>query len=155
MKFRDLPENNGSKNFIKLKDQEAIEGICMGDLHEFSIIWENGKSRVVPEGTPKSSFRFRVNFIVKEGTTYVAKVLEQSATVYRQLAELDAEYGLDTIVVKIKRNGTGTDTAYTIMPMVKKPLTKEVLDHLKTIPLNDLSTDSSPRGIDSHEEIPF
>ena len=155
MKFRELPENGGPKNFIKLKDKESIEGICMGDIHEFSVLWENGKSRIVPEGTPKAGFRFRINFITKEGSVYVAKILEQSATVYRTLGELHDEYDLSTIVVRITRNGTGTDTTYSVLPLLKKQLTKEILEHLKTVPLNELSTDSAPKGVDSGEEIPF
>jgi hypothetical protein len=155
MKFRDLPESNGARNFLKLKDQEVAEGVFLGDLHEFSVLWENGKSRIVPDGTPRASFRFRVNFVMKEGPVFVAKIFEQGAVVYKQLAELHEEYDLSTTIVKIKRNGVGVDTSYSVLPMVKKPLTPETMAHLKTIQLNDLSTDSAPKGVDSSEEIPF
>lgn len=157
MKFkRDIPEAGGSKNFLKLKDKESVKGIFYGDPHEFSILWENGKSSVVPDGTPKSSFRFRINFITKEGPSYVAKIFENSATVYRQLGDLHEEYNLQETVVKITRNGTGMETTYSILPL-KDPVTPELKEHLKTIELNDLETrkDNKPPAFDADENIPF
>jgi hypothetical protein len=156
MRFREIPDTGGSKNFLKLKDKESVSGIFMGDIQEFYILWENGKSRVVPEGTSGAKFRFRVNFLVKEGSVYVPRIFEQGLTVYRLLAELDHEYGLDTIMVKVTRNGTGTDTTYSALPLLKQQITKETLAHLKTVELFPLGAEKNSSQSDFEaEEIPF
>lgn len=158
MKFRDLPDSGGSKNFVKLKDKESISGIFMGDVHEFFTVWENGKTKHVPEDTPGASLRFRVNFVVKEGAVYVPKIFEQSKTVYRQLSELHEEYDLESIVVKITRNGSGkNDTTYSFLPILKQPLSAQAVEHLKTIqllPLVDHEHSQAPVNSDG-DEIPF
>lgn len=154
MQFRkDLPES-GSKNYLKLKDKESISGIFMGELHEFFILWENKKSREVTEGTPDAKFRFRVNFVTKEGAVYVPKIFEQGSIVYRQLAELHEEYDLEKTVVKITRNGTGTDTTYSLLPLLKQVVTKDVADHLKQIELLPLEGKAAP-SIESDTDFSF
>ncbi|MGE3756894.1 MAG: hypothetical protein AB7H97_04020 [Pseudobdellovibrionaceae bacterium] len=157
MKFRkDLPEAGSGKTFVKLKDKESIQGIFIGDIHEFFTVWENGKSRVVPEGTPKAGFRFRINFIVKEGAAYVPKIFENGPTLYSQLSDLHDEYGLENIVVKITRNGTGLDTTYTIMPLIKQQVTKDLAAHLATIELLKLEDkDSSGAANAGVDDLPF
>ena len=155
MQFRkDLPESGGSKNFLKLKDKESISGIFMGELHEFFVAWENGKSRVVAEGEDGAKFRFRINFVVKEGAVYVPKIFEQGLTVYRQLSELHDEYGLDSIVCKITRNGTGTDTTYSLLPLLKQTISKEVALHLAKIELLPLEV-HAPKAERQEESEPF
>lgn len=158
MKFRnesEMPNTGGSNNFVKLKDKESITGIFMGDLHEFFVLWEGGKSREVPEGTPEAKFRFRVNFITKEGSVYVPKIFEQGSIVYSQLADLHNEYDLEKIVVKITRNGTGTDTTYSILPLIKQTLTKEVAEHLKNVELLPLQSKPKANGNFQDEDLPF
>lgn len=145
MKFRrDIPDGGGgSKNYVKLKDKESVSGIFIGDIHEFHVVWEGNKTRIVPEGTPEAKFRFRLNFVVKEGTAFVPRIFEQGLTVYRQLAELNEEYGLDQIVVKITRNGIGTDTSYSLLPLLKQEISKETAQFLKTLELLPLETKPS------------
>lgn len=157
MNFRkDIPEGGGgSKNFLKLKDKESVVGIFMGELHEFSVTWEGGKSSIVPEGTPNSKFRFRVNVVIKEGAVYVPKIFEQGLMVYKSLAELHEEYNLQSIAVKITRNGTGTDTTYSLLPLLKQAPTKETLAHLKTIELLPLVSTNKAETSDEHPEVPF
>jgi hypothetical protein len=161
MKFRkDLPDSGG-KNFVKLKDKESISGIFMGDTHEFFCLWQDGKYKEVPEGTAGASFRFRINFVVKEGTVYVPKILEQGKTVYQQLSELHDEYNLENVVIKITRSGTTkNDTTYTLLPL-RQEISEETKAYLKTVKLNELVQKSSfdtdpgpvPPGFD--DEIPF
>lgn len=141
MKFNseilDRDESGGGKSsFVKLKDKEFIDGIFMGSIREFHSIWTDGKTSEVPKGTPGSSFRFRVNFMVKEGTVYTPKMFEQGLTVYRDLAQINNVYPLETIVIRITRNGsTKSDTSYNLLPLLMKPIPPETLAHLKTIPL--------------------
>src|SRR3984957_4152989 len=121
MKFRSeagLPSSGGANNFLKLKDRESAEGVFRGELCEFFILWEGNKSKIVPEGVPDSKFRFRINFVIKEGSVYVPKIFEQGIIVYKQLSALHDEYSLPETVVKITRNGTGTDTTYSLLPLL-------------------------------------
>ncbi len=140
MKFRDdIAEGNGPSNFIKLKDGESINGICRGEPHEAWVTWENKVKSEVPEGTPGSKLNFKINFIVKEGTSYVAKVLEGGSQIYKQLAALSKEWELDETVIIIRRDGTGIDTEYSVMPAPpKQQVTKEALEFIATVELNPL-----------------
>lgn len=143
MKFKsDIPDGSSSKHFIKLKDKESITGIFRGEPFEFYTLWENGKSRIVPEGTPKAGFRFRINFVVKDGPVYVPKIFENGPMIYKQLAELNDEYGLDSVVMKITRNGTGLDTTYSLFPLLKQAISPETLKHLDALDLLKLDQDS-------------
>lgn len=156
MRFRKLEETSGAQDYVRLKDKESVVGIFIGDLYEYYSVWENKKPREVPKETPGAKFRFRVNFIVKDGPTFTPKIFENSASVYRQLEELHAEYdGLDTIYVRVTRNGEGLDTTYSTMPGKKQP-TPEEIAHIKTLKLHDLSGQkSNVPSFDSDEEIPF
>lgn len=159
MKFRkpeEMPTGGGSKNFLKLKDKESISGIFRGDIHEFFVLWEGGKSQTVEEGVPGARFRFRVNFVTKEGSAFVAKIFEQGLTVYQQLAELHTEYDLEQTTVKITRNGTGTDTTYSLLPLLKAAPTKETLKYLDTMELLPLEANGAKEAHDTQEsETPF
>lgn len=157
MQFRKIEEPSGSQDYIKLKDKESIVGIFIGELYEFYSVFENKKPREVPEGTDGARFRFRVNFVVKDGPTFTPKIFENSATVYRQLEELHTEYdGLDTIYVKITRNGEGLDTTYSILPS-KQPPKKEELAHIKTLKLHDLTNRKSESNgsLELNDDLPF
>lgn len=139
MKFRDDIDVSGPSNFIKLKDGEDVRGICRGDIFEQWVIWENRVKTVVEEGTPGAKFNFKVNFIVKEGTSYVAKILEGGAQIYKQLAALSKEWELEETVIVIRRDGVELNTEYTVMPAPpKQQVTKEALEFIKEIDLNDL-----------------
>jgi hypothetical protein len=159
MRFRDdISEGNGgSQNFLRLKDKETVTGVFRGDIHELFVLWENGKSREVTPGTQGAKFRFRVNFVLKDGANYVPKIFEQGLVVYRQLADLHAEYDLPNTVVKITRNGTGTDTTYTIMPVKNSAIPKETAKYLSTLELLPLEpkTEQKAPSIDENEEIAF
>lgn len=127
MNFRDdVSEGKGSgMPFIKLKSGESIVGVFKGDPYEFYQVWET--KQIVPKGTPKSAFRFRINFVTKEGANYVAKVLEQGTTVYNQLRDLNQHYPLEETVVTISRQGsTKDDTRYVILPLPPKQQMTEV-----------------------------
>lgn len=139
MKFRDDIETNGPSNFIRLKDGETISGICRGEIREAWVIWENKVKSEVEAGTPGAKFNFRVNFIVKEGAVYVAKVLENGIQIYKQLAALSKQWEIEETVIFISREGSGLETEYTVMPAPpKQQATKEAMEHIATIELNDL-----------------
>lgn len=122
MRFGEGPSasmSGQSLPFIKLKDGERLVGVFKGNPYEFHQVWEGKK--IVPPGTKGSAFRFRINFITKEGASYVAKVWEQGATVYHMLKDLNENYPLEETVVEVKRTGsTKDDTRYSVLPLPPK-----------------------------------
>ena len=140
MKFRkDLQESNGPSHFIKLKDGESVSGILRGELNETFVLWEAGKSREVPEGTPGAKLRFKVNMVIKEGSSYVARILEGGQLMYKQLAQLAEDYELDATVIKVSRSGTGLDTEYAVIPAPPKAqVAKEAMAFIETLELHEL-----------------
>lgn len=146
MKFRDDIESSGPSNYIKLKDKETVAGVPRGEPYECYVLWENKVKTEVPAGTPGAKFNFKINFVVKDGASYIPKVLEGGAQIYKQLSALSKEWDLEETVVIIGRDGTGLETEYTVMPAPpKQQPSKESMEFIKTIELNDL-------GISSKEE---
>jgi hypothetical protein len=168
MKFKKVQENSGSDSFLKLKDKQSVVGVFVGEPYEFYSVFENQQQREVPDGTAGAKFRFRLNFIMKDGQNLVPKIFENSAKVYRQLDEINHEYdGLDTIYVKITRNGEKLETTYSILPS-KMPLTAEEIARIKALKLHVLKpakesaskhdlneSNYDPAAFFESEEIPF
>jgi hypothetical protein len=166
MKFRDDVSGEASqKPYVKLKDKESITGIFFGDIYEFYNHW-NGSASVLCSGAgcefcktgDRAKFRFRLNFITKEGESYVPKVLEQGALFYSQIRELNKDFPLNQSIVKISRSGTGMDTSYTVLPVKDFLVKPEVAAKLKAVKLIDLAhtaTESSAPATQTHDDIPF
>lgn len=140
MKFRDDIKTGGPTNIVKLKDKESIAGVPRGEPYECYVLWENKVKTEVDPGTSGAKFHFRINFVVKEGSSYVAKILEGGAQIYKQLATLSKEWDLPETVIIISREGTDLDTEYTVMPAPpKQQPSKESLEFIQTIELNELA----------------
>lgn len=154
MKFKkDLPES-GPSNYVRLKDKESITGIFRGEVFDFYSVWESGKPRIVDESVFGARFRFKINFVVKEGASYVVKVFEQSKTVYEQLGALHDEYDLEKTLIKITRNGTGkSDTTYTLLPL-RQEVPPETLKHIETLPMNPLGQGPNNASASHENEWP-
>lgn len=150
MRFKKLEEPKRSNDYVQLKnDKDFVIGVLAGEPHDFMKAWREGE---------KPRFRFKVNLIVKEGPTFVPKILENGITLYRQMEELSAEFDLSSTYVKITRNGTGMDTEYSVIPSQKMKLSPEELAHIKTLKLHDLAgkkDDYNGAPFDKDEEIPF
>jgi hypothetical protein len=158
MKFRtDLPVSGGG-DYVKLKDKESITGIFYGEPYDFFAVWEGGAPKEVASDAPGAKFRFRINFIVKDGSAYVVKIFENSKTVYEQLGLLHAEYDLEKTVVKITRSGTEKNTTYNILPL-RDPVSPETEKVLKTLKLNEFGHKAKPdtegSSWEESDEIPF
>ena len=161
MQFDSTPESGGSADFLKLKDKESVTGVFRGDVYEFCGSWKDAKF-VLGEG---KSFRFRINFLTKDNDVLVAKIWEQGVTVYNQLKDLHAEYGLPETIVKITRTGTGaSDTSYSILPIKKSEVSEAMEKQLAAVVLKELGHEekdkdkpkvSSGPTFDTDEEIPF
>lgn len=171
MKFR---ENSGqdSKDFLRLKDGESATGVCVGELFELKNHWTGSKSEQCTEDNlctycsqgKKPSFRFRVNFIVKdENGQLVAKILESGWKVYEALRDLNCDYDVEKHAVKISRRGsTMNDTVYSILPAKGGALSPEKIAQMAKVPLHDLSLkDQVPTQVanepkfDEDENLPF
>lgn len=154
MKFKDDIDAGGPSNYIKLKDKETIAGVLRGEPYECYVLWENKVKTEVPKGTPGAKFNFKINMIVKDGSSYAAKVLEGGAQIYKQLATLSKEWELDETVVIIGRDGTGLETEYTVMPAPpKQQVSKEAMEFIKTIELNDLAPPAQSEGVDFGKRV--
>lgn len=115
MKFikRERSEGLSGGHFLKLKDGESVTGVFRGEIFEFKTKWNGTKYVDDPAGSP----RFKLNFVMKEGQEYVAKVFEFPATIYDNLAAINESMALEKTLLKITRKGTGTDTIYIIIPL--------------------------------------
>lgn len=140
MKFqkREITQSEGSSLFLKLKDGESVSGMFRGEVYEFYAKWEGNRSHVTNPLDQEAKVRFRLNFVMKEDSKLVAKIWEFGLVVYNQLADLDAEYPLEETKVKITRRGTGTDTTYSILPLVKEKIDPKTMTAILSVPLNHL-----------------
>lgn len=149
MKFKDRQaKTESSLPFIKLGDGQSVTGSFAGDPVEFYQHWLGNRSMVCTghhgceycAKGERASFRFRINLIVKEadGKGLVAKVFENSGTVYDYLKKLDEKYkGLERVPVEITRHGEGKSTSYVILP--EQPFNDRQLAVLAKVPLVDLA----------------
>lgn len=163
MKFKDLPQESTGE-FIRIQSGEAVIGVFRGEPHDYIKHWVNNRTEMCQgdgcencaQGV-KGTFRFRINFMVKEGNTYVAKIFEQGRRVYDQLKGLHADYDLEQTVVKITRQGSGAkDTTYTVLPVPKGTLSKEAQDALSKIKLHDLTNQIEEHAESNGDsDVPF
>lgn len=145
MQFRRDIQENKMSNFVKLKDKESVVGVFMGDPLHFYSVWENNRTKEVPEGTPGASFKFKINFFVKDSAGFTAKIFQGGVKLYNQLIELHDEWDLEKTWIKITRQGTGTETEYLLTPS-KKEVTKEELKYLKSMELLPLEAKPKANG---------
>jgi len=174
MKFPDIGSTGGvaKKDRLSLKDGEAVKGVFRGDPHPFRQHWVDGSSTFCPgkggncqlcAAGDKSSFRFRINFVLQENGAWVAKVWEQGWKAYQDLKSLhESDYDLEKTVVKISRRGSGkNDTAYTVLPVPNGVLGQKDLAAVSAVPLHDLSprdkaeTEDDGEPEHTEDDIPF
>lgn len=155
MKFRKFESSSGDggKNFFKLKDGESAKGVFRGEIHEFRIKWEGGRSVVIENADPSKNNRFKLNFVVYEEGRFVPKIWEFSLMVYGLLSAIAAEYPLEKTKVKITRQGTGMDTTYHVLPLLNEPLSPAILKQIEALDLNVL--DASPKPAATKDEHGF
>jgi hypothetical protein len=140
MKFskREIVQSEGSGLFLKLGDGESVTGVFRGDVYEFYSKWVGNRSQLTTPEDPEGKSRFRLNFVTKEGDRWTAKIWEFGTIVYNQLAELNDEYTLDETKVKVTRRGTGTDTTYSILPLLKEKFDLKTVEAIESVNLHAL-----------------
>lgn len=158
MLFVPRPKGLGKDNFLKLGDGEEVTGVFRGEVYSFRQHWRSNGGvecsgegcQICAEPPPEGekprypAFRFRVNFITSKDGKWVAKIFETGGEVYDALTSLDKKFGLDKTVVDLARSGQKKDTKYTIVPRPDQPLTKEMMDKIKAVPLLPLTVESGP-----------
>lgn len=145
-KMKETRQEGGK--YIRLKDGESIQGVFAGAPRVFYKNFSSKEERDTP--ATGFSFRFQINFLVKEGEIYVAKIFEQGYTVRSTLLTVRDEYGMDC-VYKISRKGSGMeDTEYSIL--FKQNLTPELIAKLGKVELIPLG-DTPPQGYDDERNF--
>lgn len=151
MMFTPRPKGLGKENFLKLNDKEEVIGLFRGAPHTFRRHWMGNRgAECIGDGCPicqadaenKPSFRFRINFITSKEGQWIAKIFEGGGELYDQLVSLDKKFDLTNMVVEITRMGVKQNTKYTVLPMMKEPLTKEILAKINAVELLPLSVDT-------------
>lgn len=169
MKFKTRPKGLDA-DFLKIEAGQSVEGVFRGDPVDFYQHWPKGGEKSICSGSGcpscaagvKRNFRFLINFVMKENAAYVAKVWEQSGTVYDDMRGLhESGYDLEKTVVRITRKGNGKDTTYHIVPKPDGKLTPATEKAIAAVKLNELgqgaseSTPAREPGEDAQEEAPF
>lgn len=146
MKFskREVVQNE-SGLFLKLKDGESVSGVFRGDIYEFHSKWTGNRSQLTTPDDPEGRARFRLNFVTKEDKKLVAKIWEFPVAVYNQLADIHEEYSLEETKIKITRRGTGTDTTYMILPLLKEKMSPAIMTEVLSVPLSILEHKEQPK----------
>ncbi len=148
------PSTGGGKkkSFLALKDGESIKGVFVGTP---KLYYRNFKTKEYSAYYKKGfSPNFSVNFIIKEGDSYVSKLIEKGMTFYRDFKDIGLELKeegkeIDNFICTIKRRGSGKeDTRYSIR--LGSEMTEEMAKIVREVelqPLPDVDIDN--------EEIPF
>jgi hypothetical protein len=151
MNFPDWGTGIG-KHLLKLNDGQSVLGIFRGMPERFYQHWKGGRS-IICQGPEKCSLcrskdpddqkasgRFRINVLIQENGQWVAKVFENGRDVFNALKAINEDCPLERIRVRISRNGTGKNTQYSIMPLVKDAMVDEALNKvLMGVTLVDIS----------------
>lgn len=135
--------------FLKVKSGQSIQGIFVGEPYQFyqhSFYPEKKFPElcVNPETCKhcsqgmKPAFRFRVNIIIKENGRLVAKVFESGWKVWQNLMVLNQKFDISRNTIDMTRNGSGTETTYTIIPLPDGKLNDEMFAKISAIPLVEL-----------------
>jgi hypothetical protein len=141
MSWDRMKKTGGNKNFVKLKEGESIVGVFRGEPYVFyRTFGEQVEHDTWAEGR---AFRFRINFITKDGEEYKARIFENGSKVRDILMSCNEEYGLDA-VYKIVRKGVGTDTTYNILFQSK--LLAEQIQKMDALPLEVLRFGGAKRS---------
>jgi hypothetical protein len=142
------PPSNGNKTFVKIEPDTKVRGLIVGEPIE-----------VIREIKGEKRWKFRVNFVIQENGAFVAKILEQGASISNQLKALEEDgWDLSKNVIVISRKGSGMKTEYTVTPDPKGALTPSALEKIAAVQLHDLELKEQATetvGADADENAPF
>lgn len=143
--FKKRSESTGGGNFLKFESGQEMTGVFRGEPLEFYQAWpKGGDKKVALEPFPGAKLRFKCNFVVHEGGKFTAKVFEFGVRLNNQLADIAEEYDLSKTKIKIKRQGSGKETSWSIMPIAREPLSAKQLKEIEAVELNVLDDTQAP-----------
>lgn len=149
MIFEKQQISEGAGKYVKLADGEAKTLILRGEIHAFVKAWPNGKS----------GRRYSVNAALMVEGTLQMKIWEFGPLVYNKLAEINEEYPIETIKIKVKRTGVELNTEYNILPLLKEAdrITPQLEKAITGLEMNvlDQPLKNAPVSFDDSDEIPF
>jgi hypothetical protein len=174
MKFKAPAPKSGSSEggslYVRLKDGESIKFTPRGEIYEFYSVF--GTRGEVSPDTPGAKLKYKVNVIINDNGTLVAKIYEFGMTVYEQLYHMSMVCDVTKTKFQLSRRGsTKENTQYTLIPVINEPLGPQVLAAFDKITLNILdrnkptesklrsAPDQLPPDFDTEiqpdEELPF
>lgn len=149
MGWKDVENAKSSKDYLKIKDGEFIDIVIMGEPYTYYGKYQDKteyKTKV-----PDSSFKFKLQVVVKQDGAYVGKILNGGFFLISDIKENIDENGVDSIY-RIKRKGTGTDSRYFVIFKTKVP--EEQMKSLKDVPLPALTSNGKMQpGDDGQAEF--
>lgn len=135
-----------SGRFLKFDDGDSHLLVFLGFPHIREVYWDGTTYHPWKEGCGKEKglkTSMNVALIEKIDGQYVfkaLKVLENSKTFFKQVAKMDAKYGVDNEIFEVERTGQkAKDTTYTILP--EAPISAGLRAQLDALDLYDLTKD--------------
>lgn len=150
MIFKTPPPSNGnsrqeskSETHLRLKDGDVVNIIPRGEIYEFYSVF--GTKGEVSADTPSARARFKVNVVIFENGMFKAKILEFGKSIYSQLYELNHVCDVTQTKLRFSRKGSTKDTTeYTLLPIIKEPLSAGQMDAIRAVDLHILGVSSQP-----------
>ena len=135
-----------SGRFLKFDDGDNHLLVFLGFPHIREVYWDGTTYHPWKDGCGKEKglkTSMNVALIEKVDGKYVfkaLKVLENSKTFFKQVAKMDAKYGVEGEIFEVERTGQkAKDTTYTILP--EAPISPELKSQLEALDLYDLTKD--------------
>lgn len=146
-RFEENDKEGGS--FLKIEDGKCAYVAFLGEPEIRETYWDEGKKTYhdwTPEcGHPKT-LKTKMNvavFAIEGGKPVLqgVQIIEQGKNFFKDVAKLDKKYSIDNKVFEVTRDGTGTDTKYTLLP--ECDIDAALRKQLAALVLHDLTKDSS------------
>jgi len=143
-------ENSISANdYVTLKNGEYVEGVFLGEPYMYFRIWGEKPYKEYDKKVDGSNFKFKFNFFTMNNEL---KIYRGGFKLLKQIRDLIKEYGQNT-VFKIKREGLGTDTVYTLM--FKSKISDADFKKMNELKLFNFYNSKKQLELAGGEDIPF
>lgn len=163
MKFKkpedSFNQESGESLYLKIKDGQNLMFTPRGEIYEFYSVF-GVKGPVLPS-TPGARVRYKMNVVMSDdgGKTFKVKIYEFGKGIYKQLYEISEVCEVTTTKLRLSRRGASKeDTEYTLLPMIKEPLSAAMIQAIGQVELHILDKSIvgplSPPGPGQDEEWP-
>lgn len=150
MKFK-KPEDRmldagGPNLYVKVKAGVPVTFTPCGEIYEFFSVF--GTRGPVLPSTPGARIRYKMNVATSDdgGRSFKMLILEFGKSIYDQLYEISQVCDVTATKLRLSRKGTTReDTEYTLLPMIKEPLSPSMLNLIEGLELNTLDKVAAPQ----------